>query len=111
MEMMNIVSAVVAKICPAFFWECLPQVREALKTSRAGGSSISCLSPNHITTPEMPHHNWITAYTGNPERQPRFDETEGHWVEMQDRLNRWGSGHAWDRLQQRGTIARTDQNG
>ena len=58
----------------------------------------------------MPHHNWITAYTGNPERQPRFDETEGHWVEMQDRLNRWGSGHTWDRLQQLGTIARIDQN-
>ena len=30
---------------------------------------------------------------------------------MQRRLSCWDSGHTWDRLQQLGTIARTDQNG
>ena len=58
----------------------------------------------------MPRHNWITAYSLNPARQQRFDELEGHWLEMQHRLNRWGSGHTWDRLQQLGSIARMDQN-
>ena len=52
--------------------------------------------------------NWVTAFsTTSNTRQSRFDEPEGCWLEMQQRMNRWGGGHTWDRLQQLGAIAKT----
>ena len=33
----------------------------------------------------MTRSNWITYYSLNPQRQPRFDESEGHWLEKQQR--------------------------
>ena len=58
----------------------------------------------------MPRNsNFITRYSLNPEHQLRFDEPEGHWLQLQRRFNRWGGGHTWERLRQLGQIARTNQ--
>ena len=47
----------------------------------------------------MPRNsNFVAAYSLNPQHQPRFDEPEGHWFQLQRRFNRWGGGHTWERL-------------
>ena len=58
----------------------------------------------------MTRHNWVTAYSPVSARQPRFEEPEGHWLELQQRLKRWGGGQTIERLEQLGQIAKTDQN-
>ena len=58
----------------------------------------------------MSRHNWLTAYSPVSPRQSWFEEPEGHWLELQQRLNRWGGGQTIERLEQLGQIARTDQN-
>ena len=58
----------------------------------------------------MSRHNWVTAYSPVSARQSRFEEPEGHWLELQQRLNRWGGGQTIERLEQLGQIAKTDQN-
>ena len=56
----------------------------------------------------MPRHNWITAYTSQSMLPSRFEPPERHWLDLQDSLNRWGSGMNWSRYEQLGTIARID---
>ena len=58
----------------------------------------------------MTRHNWVTAYSPVSAMQSRFEEPEGRWLELQQRLNRWGGGQAIARLEQLGQIAKTDQN-
>ena len=58
----------------------------------------------------MPRHsNWITAFTSLSMRASRFEPPERHWLDLQESLNRWGSGFSWSRYEQLGSIARTDQ--
>jgi len=59
----------------------------------------------------MSRHNWVTAYSPISARQSRFEEPEGHWLALQQRLNRLGGGQAMEQLEQLGVIARTDQTG
>ena len=59
----------------------------------------------------MAHKNFVTAYMngGNrPSNYVRFDVPDNHWLDLQDRLNRWGGSKTWKQLQQLGQIAKTD---
>tara|TARA_B100000674_G_scaffold465409_1_gene448309 strand:- start:89 stop:265 length:177 start_codon:yes stop_codon:yes gene_type:complete len=55
------------------------------------------------------HSNWVTQFTLSTARPSRFEPPERHWLDLQDSLNRWGSGFSWSRYEQLGTIARIDQ--
>ena len=58
----------------------------------------------------MGRGNWIPQYSDNPGRPYRWEPAPQHWRELEDRLQRWGGVSSWKRLEQLGTIARTDQN-
>ncbi len=59
----------------------------------------------------MAHKNFVTTYTNGanlPSHYLRFDVPDNHWLDLQDRLNRWGGSKTWQQLQQLGHIAKTD---
>ena len=53
----------------------------------------------------MTRHNWVTAYSPISARQSRFEEPEGHWLELQQSLNRWDGKQTLERLEQLGAMA------
>ena len=52
--------------------------------------------------------NWVTQYSPLASRPSRHDVPDAHWLDLQDRLNRWGGSKTWQQLQQLGQIAKTD---
>ena len=59
----------------------------------------------------MAYKNFVTAYmngSNRPSNYVRFDVPDSHWLDLQDRLNRWGGSKTWQQLQQLGQIAKTD---
>jgi len=52
--------------------------------------------------------NWVMQYSNGRPLPQRFDAPDTHWLDLQDRLNRWGGSHTWQQLQQLGQIAKTD---
>lgn len=53
--------------------------------------------------------NWVTAYMNGGNRPSHYEPTPQHWRELEARLQCWGGVSSWKRLEQLGTIARTDQ--
>ena len=56
----------------------------------------------------MPRLNWITAYSSQSMRPSRFEPPERHWLDLQESLNRWGSGYSWSRYKQLGQNAQLE---
>ena len=53
--------------------------------------------------------SWVTVgYLYGAQRPERYPPTPQHWLELNRRLVRWGGGQTWRRLEQLGTIARTN---
>ena len=52
--------------------------------------------------------NWVMQYSNSRPLPQRFDVPDTHWLDLQDRLNRWGGSKTWQQLQQLGQIAKTD---
>ena len=52
--------------------------------------------------------NWVTQYSPMASRPSRHDVPDAHWLDLQDRLDRWGGSKTWQQLQQLGQIAKRD---
>ena len=61
-----------------------------------------------IRSEMISRHNRIIVYSPISARQSLSEEPESHWLESQQRLNRWGGRQAMERLEQLGQIANTD---
>ena len=54
--------------------------------------------------------NWVTdGYLNSGDRPGRYEKPDRYWLELQRSLGRWGGGQTWQRLEQLGEIAKTDQ--
>ena len=78
-----------------------------MRSSKQGKGSGYLPRPIQIAVIAM-NQNWVTQYSSSQPRPQRFDVPDSHWLEMQDRLNRWGGSKTWKQLQQLGQIAKTD---
>ncbi len=75
-------------------------IRARTTTSAAESQdTISHVLPCHATTGR------VTAYSPVFAKQSRFEDPEGHWLELQPSLKHCGGGQTLERLEQLGAMA------